>query len=281
MSTVAITRTIPLYPSAVFIQWDVTPTESGDFYIDVARAGSPAGPWEEVASGLKNAYNFVDDKFNLPPAPTTVTNGREPVDLFSLSRDVYYQVTITPPSGDANLFVSPPTPVEPGLDKRTRLLKRKLLRDIAVGFRRLNGIPLAILKRKRWGPRCPTCWDPVIRETVLEHCAACFGTSFLGGYWAPVQVMGRREAAAVQTQLTAHGESDVKYDDFLILDYPHVEYKDVIVDLRRNDRYEVQRTAATELKSVVVHQKVTTSLLGRNSVEYSVLVDPTATPPLY
>lgn len=280
MSSVTLTRTVPLFPSAIFLQWDVQSDETGDFYVDVARSGSPTGPWELIASGLKDAYNFVDRQFNLPPTPTSNPSGREPLNLFSLSRDVYYQVTVTPPSGVADQF-STASSVEPGLDTRTKLLKRKLLRDIAVGLRRLNGIPIAVLKRRRWGPRCSTCWDPVIREATLEHCPACFGTSFQGGYWAPVQIRGRREAAAVQTQLTAHGEDDAKLNNFVILDYPHVEYKDVLVDLRRNDRYEVQRTSATELKSVVVHQKVATSLLGRNSVEYQVPVDPEAIPPLY
>lgn len=281
MSSVVITRTTALYPSAVFLQWNVDSDETGTFIVDIERAGSPNGPWEAVVVGLSNAYNYVDDDFGLPPAPVTNPNGGEPLNLFSLSRDVYYRVTVTPPSGSANAFATAPTPVEPGLDTRTRLLKRKLLRDLAVGFKRLNGIPLVVLKRKRWGERCTTCYDPVLGEATREHCKACFGTSFLGGYWAPVLIRGRREAAAVQTNLVAHGEEDTKYADFLTLDYPHLEYKDIIVDLNRNERFEVLRMTPTELKTVIVHQKLSCSLLSHSSVEYSVLVDPTSTPPLY
>lgn len=281
MSSVVITRTTALYPSAVFLQWVVSSDETGVFLVDVARAGGPSGPWDTIVVGLQNAYNFVDDNFNLPGPPVTSPSGGEPLNLFSLSRDVYYQVTVTPPSGSANAFSSPPTPIEPGLDVRTRLLKRKLLRDLAVGFRRLNGIPLAVLKRRRWGERCTSCFDPVLGESTREHCKACFGTSFLGGYWAPVLIRGRREAAATQTNLVAHGEEDVKYADFLTLDYPHLEYKDVIVDLNRNERYEVLRMTPTELKTVIVHQKLACSLLSHGSVEYEVPVDPSTTPSLY
>jgi hypothetical protein len=142
-------------------------------------------------------------------------------------------------------------------------------------------VPFAVLKRRRWGPRCPECWDETLREAAIEHCRACFGTSFEGGYWAPSQIRGRREVAPVQTNLTSHGESDVKIADFLVLDYPHLEYKDVIVDLRRNERYEIQRVTPTELKSVPVHQKLTASLLSHSSIEYAVLVDPATTPSLY
>lgn len=279
MPEARITRTTALFPTAVFIQWDVESGESGDFFVDVARSQSPTGPWETIATGLRDAYNFVDSQFNLPPA--TSRNGREPVNLFSLSREIYYQLTVTPPSGTAGTFQSEPRPVEPGLDRRTRLLKRKILHDQAVGYKRLNGIPIAVLKRRRWGDRCPRCYDPVNKESTLEHCPACYGTSFLGGYWAPTYIRGRREAATVETNMTAHGDSDRKLNDFNVLDYPLVEFKDLIVDLARNDRYEVQRAHATELKSVTVHQKITASLLGRNSVEYSIPVDPRAVPPLY
>lgn len=280
MAEARITRTTALFPTAVFIQWDVNSDESGVFFVDIARAQSPNGPWESIASGMRNAYNFLDDRFNLPPSDPR-NNGREGVNLFSLARAIYYQITVTPPSGSANAFTSEPTPVEPGLDQRTRLLKRKILHDQAVGYRRLNGIPLIVLKRRRWGDRCPECYDPVTKESTLEHCPVCYGTAFLDGYWAPVLIRGRREAASVESQVTAHGDSDIKYNDFNILDYPLVEYKDIVVDLVRNDRYQVQRVHHTELKSVTVHQKLTTSLLGRNSIEYKLLVDPTAVPPLY
>jgi hypothetical protein len=155
VSSVSITRTTALYPTKVFVQWDVASDESGSFFVDVSRAGGPAGPWESIAVGLREAYNFVDEAFSLPPSPPSNANGREPVNLFSLSKEIFYKVTVTPPSGGSSAFSSPPVPVEPGLDKRTRLLKRKLLRDLSVGFRRLNGVPLSLLKRRRWGPRCP------------------------------------------------------------------------------------------------------------------------------
>lgn len=280
MSSVEIRRTTALYPNAVFVQWDIASDEAGALLVDIARSGSPSGPWESVAVGLLDAYNFVDDQFNLPPAPPG-GNWREGTNLFSLARAIYYQITVTPPSGPANAFSSAPTPVEPGLDTRTRLLKRKILRDQAVGYRRLNGIPIIVLKRRRWGERCPKCWDPATNQATLEHCLVCFGTSYAGGYWAPTLIRGRREAAAVETQMTSDGDSDMKLDDFNVLDYPFIEYKDIVVDLVRNERYQVQRVHSTQLRSVTVHQKVTASLLGHNSVEYKILVDPETTPPLY
>lgn len=279
MSSVHIRRTTALYPNAVFVQWDIEADEAGPYLVDVARAASPEGPWETVVTGLRDAYHFLDDRLNLPP--TTASNVREGANFFSLSRAMYYRVTVVPPSGIDHAYESHPEPVEPGLDTRTRLLKRKILRDQAVGYRRLNGISLVVLKRRRWGDRCSTCWDPVSGEATHEHCATCFGTSFVGGYWTPVRIRGRRETGTVQSQMTSHGDSDVKLADFNVLDYPLIEYKDLIIDIARNDRYQVQRVHHTELQGVTVHQKVTASLLGRNSVEYQLTADLRATPALY
>lgn len=277
MSGVHVTKTIALFPNGVFVQWDIdSDEEGGPLLVDVERSGSPTGPWEAVGPTLRDAYSVLDDRFNLPPEA-----GREGANQFSLSRTIYYRITVTPPSGTAAAFHSEPTPVEPHLDRRTRLLKRKIQRDQIVGYRRLNGIPLVVLKRRRWGARCDVCYDVGTRQATHEHCPTCYGTSFIGGFWSPVAIRGRREAGAIQTQMTAHGDAETKIVDFNILDYPLVENKDVIVDLVRNDRYEVQRAHETELKSVPVHQKVTASLLSRNSVEYAVPVDPLTTPSLY
>lgn len=276
MNKVRVTKTTALYPNGVFVQWDIESDEIGPFFVDVARSGSPEGPWEAIVTATRDAYSYLDDQFNLPPG----TN-REGVNQLSLSRTIYYRVTVVPPSGINSAFESEPTPVEPHLDRRTRLLKRKIQRDQAVGYKRLNGIPLIVVKRRRWGDRCPVCYDPITKQATHEHCPTCYGTSFVGGYWAPVAIRGRREAAAVQTQMTGHGDSDIKIADFNVLDYPLIEYKDLIIDLVRNDRYEVQRVHETELKSVPVHQKVTASLLSRSSVEYSLRVDPLTTPSLY
>jgi hypothetical protein len=81
--------------------------------------------------------------------------------------------------------------------------------------------------------------------------------------------------------MTAHGESDTKRVTFTVLDYPHIEKEDLLIDLRRNDRYIVEMVTPTELKGVVVHQSVTASLIARDAVEYKLLVDPANTPALY
>jgi len=279
MSTsVEITRTTALYPDAVFVQWDIVSDESGSITVTVERAGAPDGDWETVASGLTNAYNYLDNDFN-SPAVTDLASVKEGTNLFALSRQVYYRVTAILPS--SAVVVSPARAIEPGLDMRTRLLKRKMLRDLGTGLKVLNGIELVVLKKMRWGTRCPVCWDPTTKDGTLEHCESCFGTTFVGGFWPPISIRGREEPAPVQTQVTGHGESDMKVTAFTVMDYPHLEYGDVLVDLRQNERWFVKTVSSTTLKSVMVHQKLACSLITRSAAEYGILVDPNTTPSLY
>lgn len=278
---VIITRTTPLYPSAIFIQWDIQePTESGVYIVDIERAGSPNGPYEMLASAQKNTFHFLDDLTQNKPSPDPGVD-EEGANLFSLQRDIYYKITVTPPSGKVNAFQSAPTPIELNLDKRTRLLKRKILHDESIAFKHLNGIRLMVLKRKHWGDRCTECYDALTREVLKEHCTVCFGTSFEDGFWAPVEILGRIAPAPTQTQIAPHGKVEVKTTRITILDYPHIQEGDIIVDLRSNDRYYVQLVTTTELKKVVVHQVANISLLPRSSVEYEVPIDPDTAPSLY
>lgn len=280
MASVEINRTTALYPNAVFVQWSIDPDENDStfFIVTLSRAGGPEGPWEVVADSLRDAYQFLDKDFNLPP-PELAGEERSGLQFFSMSRDVYYQVTVTPPSGAS--FSSAPTPMEPGLDRRTRLFKRKILRDEATAFRNLNGIPIVALKRRHWGTRCRDCYDSGLREGTKEHCLRCFSTTFEGGYWTPTSVRGRRSTAPVQTQVAATGNSELKIVTFLILDYPHMEKDDLLVDLRRNERFIIRMVATTELKTVPVHQTITASYLEHGAVEYEILVDPRTSPSLY
>lgn len=277
-----IVRTTALFPSAVFLQWNVLLEDgdaAGDFFINVDRAGGPEGPWERVAATLRNAYHYLDNKFDLPPA-ARAGDLHEGFNLFTLSRTVYYRISIVDAT-DTSIAVSDPAPIEPGLDVRTRLFKRKILRDESVAFRALNGVPLYALKRRQWGTRCRECFDPATKENTQEHCATCYGTTFEGGYWTPVLIRGRKDPAPVQTQLSAHGLTDRQVTTFIILDYPHIERLDIIVDLRRNDRWLVEASTPTELKGVTVHQKLVCSNLSHNSVEYAFPVDRLTVPPLY
>lgn len=272
---VKITRTTPIHPNKVFLQWDLLdPTEVGTYLVDVYRGGSPSGPWTLLLGGQPNIYNHLD---TIPSSPTAKEND---LNDLSLARGIFYRIVVTPPSGATNK-VEAVSIVEPSLDGRARLLKRKFLRDLSVGLKRLNGVSVAVCKRMHWGPRCTQCYDKYTKDVVRANCLVCYGTGFSPGYHKPIITLARRTPTAVETTLAPEGKIDVNMLSLWMLDVPRVEEGDLIVFLPDDRRFQAKKILPTELKTVSVHQKVILSEIARSSVEYRLVVDPTRIPPLF
>lgn len=277
---VNITRTTPIYRSqddhGVFVQWDISnPTVNAITNVKLERSGSPEGPFETVVEGSFLSFHFYDNLRGVPAPPVGAV--RENINFLSLSRAVYYRVTVTDSAG-ASATVT--RLVEANLPRKQALLKRKILRDERIGFK-FNGIDLAVLKRRHWGVRCRTCFDLLTKRVTKSKCPVCFGTSFEGGYLTPVRIRGRTGVMNVQTQMTPQGNSDTSKKRFVILCDPAVEAYDIICDVAQNKRYTVELVAHTELRSVPVHQELTVSELARDSAEYQLVIDYNAVPAIY
>lgn len=280
MTTVEITRTTPVYRSpeetGVFVQWVVhSPPVAGIDSFRLERAGSPKGPFETVIENIED-YHFFDDLRHVP-VPDAGT--RENLNFLSLQRNVYYRITATEPSGTT--YTSDPELIGDRLDRRNMLLRRKLHRDMWVGLKKFNGVPIVVLKRRHWGKRCTECFDPVTKSVTKPKCESCYGTSYEGGYWAPVQTYGRFTVTNVQTTLTSHGKADLSQLRCYMLDHPVLEPDDVVIHLRMNKRYIVKHRTQTELRTVPVHQVLVVNELPRDSVEYRITVNYDHVPAIY
>ena len=295
-----ITNVTPWHPSPVRVQWDLEEvSESGSFSFDVERSGSPGGPWTTITSvAIVDAYTYDDAMSD------------ESANTLSLSRDVYYRVKVTPPSGAANAFYSnvvnldglsefemtdeePGNPsypkgvtqfekdpttglyVRPEVDKRKRLLKRHMVRNLYLQLKHLNGVEFKLLKRRHFGTRCTDCYDQVSRMVLKEKCDVCYGTSWVGGFYTPVDMLGRIVRGSygqVQTNLTSHTVDTVNYPSIQMLDFPRIDPDDVLVAVDQNRRFLVKTRYNTSLKMVQIHQTLTVSELERGSPEYLVAI---------
>ena len=274
---VRITKVTPLVPNRVFVQWDILdPTEHGAYSFVLERSGSTEGPWETRITSA-NTYYFVDNFQDQPTYPPTGN-----VNLYSLQREIYYRVKAIPPSGDHNAVYSSPHSLWPEIQYMASGLRRRLQYDESILFRRVNGVRLALLKRRRWGERCTECYDPETKATMWEACPTCYGTTFVGGYWSPVIIYGRIDPPHnVQVQPNGHGDtSETARHHITLLDTPSLQDKDIIVETDLNHRHVIEGHTQTELRRRSVHQQVTTSILDRGCVEYTILVDFRIIPPL-
>lgn len=241
---------------------------------DVYRAGSPEGPWTQLGASTPDQFNYLDT------LPTTETSDTREVNQLSLARGIFYRVVVTPPSGCENQ-AEVVSEVEPRLDGKQRLLKRKMLRDAGMMLKKLNGVEVAVVKRMHWGPRCTKCYDKFTKEVVRASCTTCYGTGFSPGYFSPIITLGRRGTLPIGKQVSPQGISEYRPTQVTILDVPKIEPDDILVFLKDNKRFVVKAVIQTELRTVGVHQKVEVSELARSSIEYRITVDPYRIPSLF
>lgn len=296
-----ITHILPIPRAAplndrVQLQWDLEEVdESGSFDFTVERSGAPTGPWTDVVNGsdIFISYDDLDT---------------EAANIMSLGRDIYYRIRVVPPSGVTNTIYSPAVsleghaetevcdpqpaigyrvldqaqfepdpqtnitkrPVESRLDKRLRLLRRKILRDQYIMLKKFNGITYLLLKRRHFGIRCPDCYNPSTREVLNSHCATCHGTGWQTGFFNPVELLGRRLASQVQTDISQQAKDDINMTRIQLQNFPRIDEGDIIVEKYRNKRFLVKQRYFTTLKTIPVHQTITVSELERQAKEYDV-----------
>lgn len=278
------------------LQWELEDNvETGVFLFSIERSGSPGGPWVEVASNLADSY-FFDDHFS----------DDNEVNLFSLARDIYYRVWCTPPSGPANKVVSPIVNVD-GLSeleytdpvagigekvvplgqfepdpqtgaakypssssRRRRLLRRKVMRDMYVALKHLNGMEYYLLKRRHFGERCEVCYDTTTRTVLKSHCTNCHGTSWKNGYFTAVSMLGRQLPNRIRSKITRKAKDDINFTQIQLLAFPRIDEGDILVEKFLNRRWLIKHTDKTTLKTAAIHQTVTVSELPRSAPEYVV-----------
>lgn len=271
MSELIIRKAIALFPVSTFIQWDVLAPENGAYLFSVYRSGSPNGPWTLLDEHIENALNYVDNQL--------IGNYAQ----LGKTYRPYYKVTAITPSGEtleALSITEPQLPTPQGGPQKMRRrdfhfgLRRKIRRDETIMFRKLNGVPAAILKKKHWGSITeePT-YDPITGVQITAHSTSTYGTKFEGGYWDPIYTLCRRSASPINEQQTSAGREDTAFYNVTMLDYPYVEPDDLLVILTDNSRYEIKSRTPTQLKMADVHQKLVVSELARSATEYQYPID--------
>jgi len=253
-----IQQVIPLYPSSVHIQWTVEDKESAFSGAEVLRSESPQGPFTSVVGPLDASTFFYVDT--------------EP-ELSGLNRPLYYIIKANSIYGPDKYVLSEAKTFGYELKGHRAKIARKARRDLTVTLSRLNGVQIAILKRKTFGPRCTYCFNPETKDTLFSSCPTCYGSSFLDGYHDPIYAWGKLDPVTIQRSLGSSGNIETGMTGLTIVDYPRMSIDDVIVELKTNRRFKVQRVMTSESSRVVVHQDLQVSELSRSSVEYSIPVE--------
>ena len=255
---VTITRVLPVYPHEVFVQWTLENPENAAYTFKVYRSGSPEGPFEQVSDEIRDNNFFYIDR---------------PVAQLNLTSRAWYLVQAIPETGPDNSATSAAKTAEHDEQKYRGRIGRKARYDLGIQLKRLSGVKVVFLKRKRFGKRCADCYNEQTKDVLLSHCGTCYGTSFDGGYHDPVQGWAKLDPAVVSQRADTTGKTDAAMFGATMLDYPLLEAEDVVVETRTNRRFMVRQKVPTEASRVTVHQDLQVSELSRADVVYTLKLD--------
>ena len=251
-----ITKVLPVYPSHVLIQWNVEDKESALGGIDILRSQSEAGPFNVIATLGSSEYSYSDAEPN----------------LLGLNRKYWYIVKANSVYSESEFVLSSPKTYEYELKGHRAKVARKARRDLKVQLERLNGVPIVILKRKTFGPRCTKCFNPITNDVLYSHCNTCYGTTYVDGYHDPIYTFGKIDPVAVQETIGTSGPNQSAMTGLTIVDYPVVEINDIVIESKTNRRFKVLRKIQSESSRVLVHQDLQISELSRAGIEYDIPV---------
>lgn len=290
-----ISRIVPQHPTAVALQWELEEvSESGSFSFEIDRSGSPEGPWTTITT-IVDLYTYSDLLED------------EEANTLSIARDIYYRIGAIPPSGQPNKVYSPVTNLDglsaytvdepwpavgyvvnsegqrepapytnafqrPTAAGRKRLIKRAIQRKQYIGLKKLYGTEFWLLKKRHFGTRCSACYRSHSRLVTKKACTVCYGTSWTGGYFNAIDLLGKRETAPVQSMVTPQSKDDILRTQILLMDFPRLDEGDLLVEKHANRRWLVSRRDEITRKGILVEQVVSVSEIGHKSIEYSIPV---------
>ncbi len=252
-----IERVLPVYPEYMHVQWSIRDPNGATGEIEVSRSGSPEGPFTVIADKLP-PDNFFYQDFE--------------VAKFGLTQNYWYRIRVSSALNPSEKVLSDVGTVEFRAQPHRFRLARKARRDLYVTLSRLNGSVYVLLKKKRFGSRCKTCYNPFTQDVVLSSCGECYGTSYTDGYHDPVSIWGKLDPTVIQQQFGMQGISEMAMLGFVTLDYPMVDQEDILVEMQTNRRFIVKQKMQTQSSGIPVHQDLQLSELARTAIEYSIPV---------
>jgi hypothetical protein len=244
------------------VYWDIAPCHEdiADYQFIVERSTNEFGPYVAVTSPLVNQFHVRD---------FTVTGQH------SFYHKMWYRVraqyreeakrtvdgsstdTVTPELGGARLSAAPD------------LTALEMARLSNLRLQEFSGRVMWVYPRKTTGAYCPVCLDKVLQRRTRGNCAPCFGTGWIGGYYAPVRSYGT--VLTPDERSNSASFSAFQAQDTLLLfgNYPELFEGDVVLEAE-NVRWRVGETITKVKKSrALVRQQAAIHEISKGDVEYS------------
>lgn len=227
------------YKESVFY-WTIEP-EVGEivnqfgYILEVSESNQ--GPWLHVYEDPIYAFGYVD---------TTTQRGM-------IDQRLYYRIKAQ--DLNHNVFYSDPICL---VDEKSNNISEYIADVESLLLRRLSGEECLLYTRRKFGERCPVCYDHVQKKSIKPKCKVCFGTTYKRGYFAPIKIYFKIDQEPKQIDKTDYGVNEANRLTGWTSNEIIVENDDIIIFLDKpSKRYLISGIDPTYFGGNTVRQPVT------------------------
>ena len=246
-------KVIPQYPRKVVISWDIGQELPYPLAFNIYRSGSSGGEFEKL-----NQFPFTEFFY-------------EDLGLKPLSKllQINYKLEIIFPTGESQL-TNPISIVPRPRLKKAFFVARRMDQKYGIEYNSHTGIELKVFKRRHWGEKCTSCFNPVTESSTNSNCPDCLGTTFKKGFWEGIPTLGKIDPKVLTQNLDPNLSFVENINAQMSLRaFPLVKKGDVIVNVTSNVRWYVNTVQLTEHTLFPVKQTVEVREIERSSILYS------------
>lgn len=243
--------------SKTVLYWTVEKDNGEDvnhFLYNVQISESINGPWLNVTQESINAFGYVD----------TITQ-RGMID-----QRIYYRIEAINVNNNNKFYSSPVV----SINNEENTIASCIAENEKLLLRRYNGKDALLYARRKFGNRCSACYSDIDRKSIKAKCDKCFGTTYEGGYFAPVSI---RIQSNPKTEAIDKNDYQVNEQENLqcwtsneIIIAPG----DLVVTLKNGiKRYEVNAVTPSSLNYYLVKQILSLTTVRADRPEQLLKVD--------
>lgn len=260
-----------------------------EVYVDGVRAPVTQvfGPRGEVDLSTEQVWDPSTESFVIPTLPTTesvvtVTYWyvKTPVLVNTLDEKskVFYRLTTvaadpfgTSPSGLIETPLGQSPPISPMNSERIDYMWKEAIRRNKWILEQ-GGERVKLFLRRVNGNKCSCVWDPRLLEfsgQAMNNCLSCYGTSWIGGYEGPYNIIIGPDDNERRVSQTANGRRLEHTYEVWIGPTPSVSQRDFIVK-QNGERYSIGPVRRTQVRGVTLQQTFQIGYLDSGDIRYSV-----------
>lgn len=259
----------PLTVTTAEVSWSIQPSDEPitRSRFTVLRAESPEGPYVDVSGPLVNTFVFVD-KVNLKSKLDRI-GWRIRVD------HVPTGVSVTYPNGTPDESFRYHPDLERAADREgynPDYVALEIVRRNNLLLRRFTGRLVAYCPVRWQGPRCRLCYDRLKQRSKRSACNECYGTTFQGGYYAPIPVHVDFNPSPNVVQIANFGKLEISDTVAWMSNFPAAKPSDMLVE-KTGARWRVVQVNGATKSRYLVQQYLKVEEIERSDPEYLFPVD--------